>query len=589
MAVFKEWWIHVSLRSVRAATAQFFSGTDVSANLALAIDYLERAKVAGADVLVLPENANRVRDYADRQECWEQSECLDGAFVSGLQEACADMGMHLAVGVDLRGEKAPEVHIASVLIDRRGEILHVHNKHVLWDYEYTLFVPGTEPLAVVNTELGRIGLLLCADGIVPEVPRLLSLLGAQVLLNSLNSRGPDEVRVHVPLRALENRVWHVSSNTVGGPADAYPWMGGSQVVSPDGTVLANAGEHEEGMVWADLDVSVADDKVAAGIGDVMTRRRPDLYADLVRDITEVPSAAMHGPASDALPARPLTVVTLQVSWFHNQAWTVTRSLAQVAYSATRGAELGVLPELFCFRPGEVALDPAAAAATSQDVLRQLSEAAAQHGVWLAVNLVERDGDAYYSTVWLLTSAGQVAGRYRKTHLDDADREWASQGQDLPVFDVEIGRIGVLVGSEIWVPEAFRVLALRGAEIVVHPCSWDRVEAATMAATERTEENRVHLVSSARLDNPAGIGSQILRADEFRPGQPIALMRYPTAYVSRTGFEEQLLVELDLREAHSKMMGWHLDVLATRQPAVYAPMVQPFNGRSGTTAPGGTAR
>lgn len=111
----------------------------------------------------------------------------------------------------------------------------------------------------------------------------------------------------------------------------------------------------------------------------------------------------------------------------------------------------------------------------------------------------------------------------------------------------------------------------------------------MAATERTEENRVHLVSSARLDNPAGIGSQILRADEFRPGQPIALMRYPTAYVSRTGFEEQLLVELDLREAHSKMMGWHLDVLATRQPAVYAPMVQPFNGRSGTTAPGGTAR
>lgn len=560
--------------AVRVATAQFFSGTDVSANLELASSYLRKAHEAGAHVLVLPENANRVRDYADRQQCWEHSERLDGPFVTGLRGVCAELGMHLAVGVDLRGQAAPDVNISSILIGPTGDVLHVHHKHVFWDYEYTLFTPGTEPLRVVETELGRIGLLLCADGIVPDVPRTLALQGAQILLNSLNSRGPDEVRVHVPLRALENRIWHVSSNTVGGPADAYPWMGGSQVVSPDGAVLANAGERAEGIVWADIEPSAADDKVAHGIGDVMSRRRPDLYRDLVAPLASLPVASMCGPVPADLLSRPLTVATMQVSWFHNQTWTVARALAQIAYAASRGAQIGVLPELFCFTDDEVASDPAAAAATSTLVLQELQEAARTQQLWVAVNLVEREGDAYFSTVWLIDGDGELAGRYRKTHLDDRDAGWATAGDDLPVFDSALGVIGLLVGSEIWVPEAFRVLALRGAELVLHPCSWDRTEAATMAATERVEENRVHLVSAARLDNPAGLGSQIVQADLFAPGQPIALMRYPTGYWSRHGFEEQLLVQLDLRDAHSKMMGFHLDVLASRQPDLYDVMVAP---------------
>ena len=52
------------------------------------------------------------------------------------------------------------------------------------------------------------------------------------------------------------------------------------------------------------------------------------------------------------------------------------------------------------------------------------------------------------------------------------------GHDLPVADTPVGRVGLLVGDEIWVPEAARVLAVRGAEVICHPCSWDRPEAAT---------------------------------------------------------------------------------------------------------------
>jgi predicted amidohydrolase len=230
--------------------------------------------------------------------------------------------------------------------------------------------------------------------------------------------------------------------------------------------------------------------------------------------------------------------------------------------------LGVLPELFCFAPGEVAADPAAAAALSRDVLARLAGACAEAGLWVAANLVEAGADRFHSTVFLLDDSGTVVHRYRKTHLTDADRAWASEGAELSVARTPIGRIGFMIGEEVWVPEVARALALEGAELIAHPTSWTSPEAMHVAATERTEENRVHLVSANRLDSPAPLGSQVLRADDFEPGQPIAVMRYPTAYWTRHGFEEQLSLELDLRESNDKMMGHHLDPLARRHPGLY---------------------
>jgi predicted amidohydrolase len=82
-------------------------------------------------------------------------------------------------------------------------------------------------LEVFEMPIGKIGMLMCADGIVPEVARVLSLKGANILCNSLDSRSSDEMRVHEALRAIENHVWMIASNTVGGPEDFYPWTGGS--------------------------------------------------------------------------------------------------------------------------------------------------------------------------------------------------------------------------------------------------------------------------------------------------------------------------------------------------------------------------
>ncbi|KQP57156.1 carbon-nitrogen hydrolase family protein [Agreia sp. Leaf283] len=563
--------------TVRVATAQFFSGEDVTANLAIVVDYMRQAAAAGAKLLVTPENSNRVRTYSSREDCFDKSETLDGDFITGIRAEAATLGIHVVIGVDLRAETAPDVNIAQVLIGPTGDILHVHHKTVFWDYEYTLFTPGTKQLEVIDTEIGRIGMLMCADGIVPEVPRILALKGAEILANSLNSRGPDEMRVHEPLRAIENHVWHIAANTVGGPADGYPWTGGSQVISPVGDILANAGETDEGMVWADITPATSFPKRLRDIGDFDAFRRPELYAELVAPLDS--HVVDYGPVASGTPAKPLAVATLQISWYHAQSWTISRAVGQITYAASRGTQLGVFPELFCFAPGEVEADVQAAAALSESVLETLLAATKEAGMWAVVNLVERDtaddgSPRYFSTAYLLSDTGEVFAKYRKAHLGEAERAWATAGDEFVVADTPIGAIGLMIGNEIWMPEIARILTLRGAEVIAHPTSWDRVEAATQAATERTEENRTHLVSTSRTDNPAVLGSQIVVADRFIPGQPVALMRYPTAYVSRTGFEENIFLVVDLMDSHSKMQGFHLDPVGTRNPALYDAFVAP---------------
>ncbi len=566
--------------SIRVAAAQFFSGHNVVDNIALCERYVRQAAEAGAQLVVLPENSNRVRTYADREDCWRNAETLDGPFITELRALSRELGLHLVVGVDVRGETAPNVYITSLLLGPNGEIIGTHRKHVLWDYEYTLFVPSDEPYQVFHTELGRLGLLICADGIVPETPRVLSLLGAQELCNSLNSRGPDELRVHVPLRAMENRVWHISANTVGGPSNDFPWMGGSQIIDPDGRQHAVASETFPELIVADIDPSLANDKLQPGIGDVIARRRPDLYRTLTVPLADVPAVAMYGPADG--DSRPVTVAPLQVSWFPSSEWSVTRALAQIEYAGRRGVALGVLPEMFCFHRNEIADGPAFAARRSDDVLGRLTKAVAAAGIHAVANLVEQDGGRYFSTAYVIDSSGRIVHAYRKTHLRVDELEWATPGDRIDVVPTGVGALGVLISDEIWIPEVARVLALKGAEILCHPTDWDRDEAATVAATERCEENRVHIVSTTRLDSPSLIGSQVLRADEFVGGQPIALMRYPTGYWARPGFEEQVAIELDLREANSKMMGLQLDPLATRAPFLYGPLVaRAASGRRGS--------
>ena len=108
----------------------------------------------------------------------------------------------------------------------------------------------------------------------------------------------------------------------------------------------------------------------------------------------------------------------------------------------------------------------------------LEDACRRLGVHVVCGLLERDGDAIHNAAVLVGPDGLV-GSYRKSHLPflGVDR-FVRPGDELPVFDTPIGRIGLEICYDLRFPEVTRSLALAGAEIVCLPTNWP------LAAAER---------------------------------------------------------------------------------------------------------
>jgi len=409
---------------------------------------------------------------------------------------------------------------------------------------------------------------------------VLSLMGAQVLLNSLNSRGPDELRVHIPLRAIENGVWHVASNTVGNPSSSgllWPWTGGSEICDPQG-FRVHASEEADDMIVGEVRPFEAETKNCTWTDNLFAMRRPELYSAMTRPLDEVPCAAMYGPVPEVLPFSGqdlVKVAMMQLSFTHTRPCTEWMTKLQISYASRRGAHLGVLPMLWCFKRGEVEADPKGAAEYSSQVLEQMLCAARESGLHLGFSLVEGDPEGkLFHTAYLVNSSGIVA-KYRKAHLSSAELHWATPGDALAqVHQTLLGRIALMIGDEVWIPEVSRCLAIEGVEIVLHPADWERPEAGEMAACERSTENRFHLVSVTRLDCKGKLGSQTMLAGEYTGGEPIPLARYGQGVWTRHNVEEQVHVELARRQTHCKMMGDHLDVLRKRFPTLYGACTKP---------------
>lgn len=101
---------------------------------------------------------------------------------------------------------------------------------------------------------------------------------------------------------------------------------------------------------------------------------------------------------------------------------------------------------------------------AQQALRAIAAKAAEAKMLVAANLKEKEGDKLYSTSYLIGPDGNVLGKYRKSHrLPD---ESIALGDALPVFDTPVGKVALMIGSDIYWPEVPLVMALQGAELIL---------------------------------------------------------------------------------------------------------------------------
>ncbi|MBI5684949.1 MAG: carbon-nitrogen hydrolase family protein [Verrucomicrobia bacterium] len=155
-----------------------------------------------------------------------------------------------------------------------------------------------------------------------------------------------------------------------------------------------------------------------------------------------------------LAAEPTRVAAVTLSWADKDR-TLAHTLEMLDRAAKERAQIVCLPQE-C-----VPTDGGAVATAALEAIRQ---AAAKAKFYVVANLKEQADGKTFLTSYLIGPDGAVAGKYRKSHrLPD---EAIALGDKLPVFDTPFGKVGLMIGTDLYWPEVPLVLALKGAELVL---------------------------------------------------------------------------------------------------------------------------
>ncbi len=504
-----------------------------------ALEMIDDAASRGVDLIVLPECTYPAYFLRGQREYIQGGLRPWSELVSFFGGKAAEYNCHIVAGLVQPGERNRYLLNAAVLFGPDGKVIGSTPKSLLWHFDRYWFTRGMQ-YPVFHTDFGRLGMMVCADGRMPEITRILALQGAQLIVDSTAwvTGGSDraaltnpQVEYMVQTRALENGVWIVAANKIGLEADSVLYCGRSCVIDPDGNrVLVGSTDREE-VIFADVDLSPA--PVAP------TGRRPETYATIVQPtesllVTRVlhekvaPETTAVRIAAFQMAERPAAVVHL-------------RRIEELLDTASRqDVKLVVLPGTM---PSGTDADATKASATRT----RLAELSGQYGCGLAATLAEYEGDRRYRTCFLWDS-GRLVGKYRKVHQDEAGY---AQGDELPVFDTSFGRLGIVLDEEGLIPEVARCLMLKGADTILWPARASRWPLQTVARS-RADENKVHVVlatpvgGGAALVSPSGavlaaalpnveqiVAAQVLwalsRYKEMAPGTHVVNSRIPEAY------------------------------------------------------------
>ena len=242
---------------MKVAIAQLSTSVDKSSNLEKGLQYIAKAKRLGADFVILPEFYMVLATPKSGVQPVDAAESLNGPFVSALKEAARENEIYVICGMyESNTDDLKRAYNTTVFIDRTGNLIHSYRKTNLYDafsyQESDTIIPGENPYKVVETEFGKIGLMVCYELRFPEIARQFALQEADILFVPAGwIAGPmkeDHWQTLIRARAIENTMFVIGANLVG---DIF--TGRSVMVDPMGVILASGGE-EESLIMAEIDV-----------------------------------------------------------------------------------------------------------------------------------------------------------------------------------------------------------------------------------------------------------------------------------------------------------------------------------------------
>lgn len=174
----------------------------------------------------------------------------------------------------------------------------------------------------------------------------------------------------------------------------------------------------------------------------------------------------------------VTVAATQMACSKDSQANLTKADALIRSAAAAGANIILPQEMFAmhqFQFMEMGPEPFELAEPADGpTVNHMRELAAELGVVIPTNIFEKANNAFYNTVVVIDADGAVLGKYRKTHIPLGlpgcyEKVYSNPGDTgFHAFATAFGSIGVGVCWDQWFPEAARIMALKGAEILLYP-------------------------------------------------------------------------------------------------------------------------
>jgi len=156
---------------------------------------------------------------------------------------------------------------------------------------------------------------------------------------------------------------------------------------------------------------------------------------------------------------------------------ITKATNLIKQAADQGANIILLQELFqtpyfCIQYDED-IFKLAQNFENNKILKQMSELAKKLNVVLPISFFEKDNNAYFNSIAVINADGNILGKYRKSHIPDGpgylEKYYFNPGNTgFKVWNTIFGKIGIGICWDQWFPEAARIMALKGAEILFYP-------------------------------------------------------------------------------------------------------------------------
>ncbi len=235
------------MREVKLAVAQYESKIgDCEYNLNRAKKVIKEAAKNGAKLVVFPELYYQSY-YNTIERFHELAETCDGYLYEELKKEAIENEVHIIMGYcEKKNDQPGKVFNTLMFLNSKGERIANYTKVFGWDTEKDIFTDGLK-FEVADTELGKIGLLLCYDIEFPEAHRILSFKGAELIVCCAVWRTFLQHRWNAGLfaGATQNLINVCGVNTTGFNLAGQEICGDSKTIHPSGKVIDVASKGEE--------------------------------------------------------------------------------------------------------------------------------------------------------------------------------------------------------------------------------------------------------------------------------------------------------------------------------------------------------